>query len=65
MNNGGGFLLYLHMHPTPQDIAAVLRDHAAEMVLPALEVYTHRLLTDSAMEEAFVARYGSEATVLR
>ena len=34
---------------------AVLHDYAQDMVLPALEVYTHGLMTDSTMYDAFVA----------
>ncbi len=49
MNNGGGFLLYLQMHDNPTDLRAVLRDYAEDMVLPALEVYSNGLLTDSSM----------------
>lgn len=52
---GGGFLLYLQMHDTPTDIAAVLRDYARDMVLPALEVYTEGLLADRTMYDAFLA----------
>jgi AcrR family transcriptional regulator len=53
---GGGFLLYLQLHEHPDDMRRVLHDYANDMVLPALEVYTHGLLTDSAMYDAFVAR---------
>ena len=56
MNNGGGFLLYLQMHDNPTDLRAVLRDYGEEMVLPALEIYTEGLLTDSTMYDAFVAQ---------
>jgi hypothetical protein len=52
---GGGFLLYLHMHDNPDDMAAVLRDYGKEMILPALEIYTHGLMTDATMYDAFVA----------
>lgn len=56
MVGGGGFLLYLQMHDRPTDIRAVLHDYAQEMVLPALELYTHGLLTDSTMYDAFTAQ---------
>ena len=56
MAGGGGFLLYLQMHDTPTDVRAVLHDYAQEMVLPALEVYTHGLMTDSTMYDAFSAQ---------
>jgi AcrR family transcriptional regulator len=54
MSSGGGFLLYLQMHDTPTDLRAVLRDYGEEMVLPALEVHTEGLLTDSTMYDAFL-----------
>jgi AcrR family transcriptional regulator len=56
MAGGGGFLLYLQMHDDPTDIRAVLHDYAQEMVLPALEVYTRGLMTDSTMYDAFMAQ---------
>ncbi|TPG36021.1 TetR/AcrR family transcriptional regulator [Mycolicibacterium hodleri] len=56
MAGGGGFLLYLQLHDNPTDIRAVLHDYAQEMVLPALEVYTHGLMTDSTMYDAFTAQ---------
>jgi AcrR family transcriptional regulator len=56
ITGGGGFLLYLQMHETPTDLRAVLRDYAREMVLPALEVYTNGLMTDSTMYDAFLAK---------
>jgi AcrR family transcriptional regulator len=54
--SGGGFLLYLQMHDNPTDMAAVLHDYGEEMVLPALEVYTHGLMSDATMYDAFVAQ---------
>src|SRR3954466_10634673 len=45
MSNGGGFLLYLQMHDDPTDLRAVLHDYAQDMVLPALELYTHGLMS--------------------
>lgn len=56
MAGGGGFLLYLQMHETPTDLRAVLRDYSNDMTLPALEVYTEGLLTDSTMYDAFRAQ---------
>ena len=44
------------MHETPTDLRAVLRDYAQDMVLPALELYTNGLMTDSHMYEAFLAQ---------
>jgi len=52
---GGSFLLYMQMHDDPTDMRAVLHDYAQDMVLPALEVYTHGLMTDSTMYDAIVA----------
>ena len=56
MNNGGGLLLYIQMHDNPADLRAVLRDYADDMILPALELYSHGLMADSSMYEAFLAR---------
>jgi AcrR family transcriptional regulator len=56
MAGGGGFLLYLQLHENPGDLRAVLRDYAQDMVLPALEVYTQGLMTDSTMYDAFAAQ---------
>ncbi|BBZ32298.1 TetR/AcrR family transcriptional regulator [Mycolicibacterium confluentis] len=55
MVGGGGFLLYLQLHENPDDMRAVLHDYARDMVLPALEVYTEGLMTDSTMFDAFLA----------
>jgi AcrR family transcriptional regulator len=57
MVGGGAFLLYLQMHPDPADLRAVLRDYSKEMIVPALELYTHGLMTDSTMYDAFIAQY--------
>jgi TetR/AcrR family transcriptional regulator, regulator of cefoperazone and chloramphenicol sensitivity len=54
LTGGGGFLLYLQLHDNPTDMAAVLHDYAEEMMLPALEVYTHGLMSDATMYEAFL-----------
>jgi AcrR family transcriptional regulator len=56
MTGGGAFLLYLQLHDDPTDVRAVLHDYAQDMVLPALEVYTQGLMTDSTMYDAFVAQ---------
>lgn len=53
--SGGGFLLYLQLHDNPSDVRAVLRDYAEDMMLPALELYTDGLMTDSTMYDAFRA----------
>lgn len=52
---GGAFLLYLQLHEST-DLRTVLHDYAEEMVLPALEVYTHGVLTDSTVYDVFAAR---------
>lgn len=48
----GGFLLYRRMHATPDDMAAVLRGYARELLFPALELYTYGLMTDDSMFHA-------------
>ncbi|WIM89896.1 TetR family transcriptional regulator [Candidatus Mycobacterium wuenschmannii] len=60
VTGGGGFLLYIQMHDTPTDLRAVLRDYADDMVLPALEIYTDGLMTDSHMYDAFLAQAEGE-----
>jgi AcrR family transcriptional regulator len=54
MASGGGFLMYVQMHDNPGDLRAILRDYGEEMVLPALELYTEGLMTDSTMYDAFL-----------
>jgi AcrR family transcriptional regulator len=56
MAGGGAFLLYLQMHDKPTDMAAVLHDYGEEMVLPALELYSNGLMSDSTMYDAFLAQ---------
>ncbi len=56
ITGGGGFMLYLQMHDNPSDLRAVLHDYAEDMLLPSLEVYSHGLLADSTMYDAFLAR---------
>ncbi|MEY8015128.1 TetR/AcrR family transcriptional regulator [Mycobacterium servetii] len=55
ITGGGGFMLYLHMHDTPTDLRAVLRDYAHDMMLPALEIYTEGLMADRTMYDAFLS----------
>ncbi|MBV9515154.1 MAG: TetR family transcriptional regulator [Mycobacteriaceae bacterium] len=57
---GGGFLLYLQMHDNPTDMAAVLHDYGEEMLLPALEIYTHGLMSDATMYDAFLAQRAAQ-----
>jgi AcrR family transcriptional regulator len=52
--SGGGFLLYLQMHDDPTDLRRVLRDYGEDMMLPALELYTDGLMTDSTMYDTFL-----------
>ncbi|MEV0674097.1 TetR family transcriptional regulator [Mycobacterium sp. NPDC050441] len=52
--SGGGFLLYLQMHDDPTDLGRVLRDYGEDMMLPALELYSEGLMTDSTMYDAFL-----------
>lgn len=54
ITGGGSFFLYLQMHDNPTDLRAVLRDYTEEMMLPALEIYTEGLMTDSTMYDAFL-----------
>ncbi|OZC74472.1 TetR/AcrR family transcriptional regulator [Rhodococcoides fascians] len=42
----GGLLLYLQMQPEGADFSAAFHDMAAEITLPALELYTEGLLAD-------------------
>jgi AcrR family transcriptional regulator len=60
ITGGGGFFLYIQMHDTPTDLRTVLRDYASDMVLPALELYTNGLMTDSHMYDAFLAQAEGE-----
>jgi AcrR family transcriptional regulator len=53
---GGSLLMYLQMHENPTDLASVLRDYVDEIMLPALELYTEGLMTDSTMFDAFLAQ---------
>ena len=59
MAGGGAFLLYLQLHDNPTDLRAVLRDYGEDMMMPALEVFTEGLLTDSTMLETFAAQSDS------
>jgi AcrR family transcriptional regulator len=57
MINGGGLLLYIQMHDNPTDLRAVLRDYSEDVMLPALELFTNGLMTDSTMYDAFLAQH--------
>ncbi|MGI5216420.1 TetR family transcriptional regulator [Nocardia sp. CA-290969] len=57
-NNGGGMLLFIQTHTPPDgvvDYRQALREYADQMMLPALELYTEGLLTDSSMVDALLA----------
>ncbi len=60
MIGGGSFLLYRRMHPSPDDMAAVLRDYAKELVLPLVELYTEGLISDRAIYDALLKQVGAE-----
>jgi AcrR family transcriptional regulator len=60
LTGGGALLLYMQMHDNPTDMTAVLHDYGEEMVLPALEVYTHGLMSDATMYDAFLAQSAAQ-----
>ncbi|MGV9665086.1 TetR family transcriptional regulator [Nocardia niigatensis] len=55
-NNGGGMMMFLQLYaaeqPGPIDFRKALREYADRMMLPALEIYTHGMLTDSTALDA-------------
>lgn len=56
--NGGGMLLFLQLHTQgdgPVDYRKALREYADQMMLPALEVFTEGLLTDSSMMDTLLS----------
>ncbi|MFE3193463.1 TetR family transcriptional regulator [Nocardia sp. NPDC059240] len=58
-NNGGGMMMFLQLyadeHPGPMDFRKALRDYADQMMLPALELYTNGMLTDSTALDTVIA----------
>ena len=56
MIGGGGFLLYLQMHDNPTDLRGSAPRLRRRHDSAALELYSHGLMTDSSMYEAFLAR---------
>ncbi|MFC9996736.1 TetR family transcriptional regulator [Nocardia sp. NPDC127526] len=54
--NGGGMMLFLQLyqarHEGPVDFRKALREYADQMMLPALELFTHGLWTDASLLEA-------------
>ncbi|MTE17293.1 TetR/AcrR family transcriptional regulator [Nocardia aurantiaca] len=59
-NNGGGMMMFLQLYATEQsgpiDFRKALREYADRMMLPALEIYTHGLLTDSTALDALTTQ---------
>lgn len=55
--NVGAMILHLQLHPVPEDSdhRAALRDVSETLALPALELYTQGLLTDSTMLDGYLA----------
>ncbi|MEZ0051717.1 AcrR family transcriptional regulator [Mycobacterium sp. MAA66] len=60
ITGGGGLLMYLQMHDTPNDLRKVLHDYAEDMMLPSLELYTEGLLTDPTIYQGFLAQHEQE-----
>ncbi|NKU63948.1 TetR/AcrR family transcriptional regulator, partial [Rhodococcus hoagii] len=59
----GSTLLYLQMHTAPDgsvDVAGAIREMTDEIMLPALELYTDGLFTDSSMLDAYTHHATSE-----
>ena len=66
LQNGGGFLLfmqlYLAQHDGAPDYPKMLREYADVMMLPAVDLYTNGLLTDSmALDTLLSGRESTEA----
>ncbi|MEC3952142.1 TetR family transcriptional regulator [Nocardia sp. CDC153] len=63
-NNGGGMMMFLQLYaaeqPGPMDFRKALREYADRMMLPALEIYTNGLLTDSTALDALAAQTQTE-----
>lgn len=60
ITGGGGLLLYLQMHDSPNDLRKVLHDYGEEMMAPTLELYTEGLLTDPTFYQAFLTQHEQE-----
>ncbi|KAA0079401.1 TetR/AcrR family transcriptional regulator [Mycolicibacterium sp. P9-64] len=54
----GAFLMYRQMHDETNDMAAVLRDYARDVLMPAMEVYTYGIMADDNIYRAFLANPG-------
>ncbi len=59
VQNGGGFFLFLQLyaarHDGNLDYRKALREYADQMMLPAIEVNTHGLFTDSTLLDSLLA----------
>ncbi|MEV0948654.1 TetR family transcriptional regulator [Rhodococcus sp. NPDC049939] len=58
LNNVGAMLLYMQMRmhrDTPIDYREAIRDFAGDLALPALELYSEGLFSDSSMLDAYLA----------
>ncbi|GAB2725195.1 TetR family transcriptional regulator [Nocardia thraciensis] len=57
--NGGGFFFYLQLHAARNDgqldYRKALREYADQMMLPAMEINTYGLMTDSTMLDTLIA----------
>ncbi|MVU81880.1 TetR family transcriptional regulator [Nocardia sp. ET3-3] len=64
-NNGGGMMMFLQLYATeqaePLDFRKALREYAERMMLPALEIYTNGLLTDSTALDTLAAQTAQTA----
>ncbi|MET9485706.1 TetR family transcriptional regulator [Nocardia sp. NPDC006630] len=58
--NSGGMMMFLQLYGArnegPMDFRKALREYADVMTLPAVELYTHGLLADSAIFDAMTAQ---------
>ncbi|AHH21202.1 putative transcriptional regulator, TetR family [Nocardia nova SH22a] len=59
VQNGGGFFFFLQLHAARNegnlDFRKALREYADQMMLPAIEVNTHGLFTDSTLLDSLLA----------
>ncbi|GIG41236.1 TetR family transcriptional regulator [Cellulomonas phragmiteti] len=56
----GALLLEMTLHPPddPTDVEGILHRHRDRMMLPAIELFTHGLMTDNRMLEAYLLYVG-------
>lgn len=61
ITNGGGIIMFLQLyaatHEGPVDYRKALREYADQMMLPALEILTNGLLTDSMMLDTLTQQH--------